>query len=164
MKKIKEVLIQRVSHIRKQELPEPQNGSGSKRNRMRFRIALKRKLRAAKVVPALPYMRVELYMEQAKEVSAVRYYNVATTGYPVCPNCGYAMEREYQKYCEVCGQLLGWKKFIRDEVTVQRITGPGLVKESFLKPKNLSKDVAELVAKGKNDTKTSAKNWPCSVR
>ena len=103
-------------------------------------------------------------MEQAKEVTAVRYYNVATTGYPVCPNCGYILEREYQKHCDQCGQLLGWKKFARDEVTVQRITGPGVVKESFLKPKNLSKDVAELIAKGKNDTKTSAKNWPCSVR
>jgi len=128
MKKIKEVLIQRVSHIRKQELPEPQNGSGSKRNRTRFRIALKRKMRAAKVAPALPYMRVELYMEQAKEVTAVRYYNVATTGYPVCPNCGYILEREYQKHCDQCGQLLGWKKFAKDEVTVQRVTGSPIKK------------------------------------
>ena len=123
MKKIKEVLIQRVSHIRKQELPEPQNGSGSKRKRLRFRIALKRKLRAAKVAPALPYMRVELYVEQAKEVTAVRYYHFDTSGYPICPTCGYAMEKEFQKHCEQCGQLLGWKKFARDEVTVQRITG-----------------------------------------
>ena len=123
MKKIKEVLIQRVSHIRKQELPEPQNGSGSKRKRLRFRIALKRKLRAAKVAPALPYMRVELLLESKKEVTAVRYYHYDTSGYPICPTCGYAMEREYQKHCEVCGQLLGWRKFVKDEVTVQRITG-----------------------------------------
>ena len=134
MKKIKEVLIQRVPHIRKQELPEPQNGSGSKRNRTRFRIALKRKMRAAKVVPALPYMRVELYVEQKKEVTAVRYYGYDNAGYAICPNCGYALEREYQKHCDQCGQLLGWKKFIRDEVTVQRITGPKIQKENAVRP------------------------------
>lgn len=139
MKKIKEVLIQRVPPIRKQELPEPQNGSGCKRNRTRFRIALKRKMQAAKVAPALPHMRVELYMEQAKEVTAFRYYGYEKTGYAICPNCGYAMEREYQKHCEQCGQLLGWKKFIRDEVTVQRITGPKTQRENAVRPENAGK-------------------------
>lgn len=134
MKKIKEVLIQRVSPIRKQGSLELQNSSRSKRNRMRLCIALKRKMRAAKAAPALPYMRVELYMEQAKEVTAVRYYNVDTTGYAVCPNCGYAMEREYQKHCEQCGQLLGWRKFIKDEVTVQRITGAKIQRENTVLP------------------------------
>ena len=135
MRKITEVLIQCVSHIRKQELPEPQNGSGSKRKRLRFRIALKRKLRAAKVAPALPYMRVELYVEQKKEVTAFRYYGYEKTGYPICPNCGYAMEREYQKHCEQCGQLLAWNKFNRNEITLQRITGPRIREEKSICPR-----------------------------
>lgn len=140
MKKIKEVLIQRVSPIRKQEPLEPQNSSRSKRNRLRFRIALKRKMRAAKVAPALPHMRVELYMEQAKEVTAVRYYGHETAGYAICPNCSYALEREYQKHCEQCGQLLGWKKFIRDEVTVQRITGKQRL-ECAIRPEKTGKHI-----------------------
>lgn len=134
MKKIKEVLIQHVSPVRKQDPLELQNGSRSKRNRIRFCIAFKRKMRAAKVAPALPYMRVELYMEQAKEVTAVRYYGNETAGYAVCPHCGYALDREYQKHCDQCGQLLGWKKFIRDEVTVQRITGPKTQRENAGRP------------------------------
>ena len=30
--------------------------------------------------------------------------------FPVCPQCGSAMEREYQNYCDRCGQRLGWRK------------------------------------------------------
>ncbi len=33
------------------------------------------------------------------------------TGYPVCPRCGITMEREYQTYCDRCGQCLDWKGF-----------------------------------------------------
>lgn len=123
MKKIKEVLIQQVSQKRKQPPLEAQDHAGNRRNRKLLRISLKRKMRAAKVVPALPHMKVELCLEPKKEVTAVRYYHFDTDGYPICPNCGYAMEKEFQKHCEECGQLLGWKKFIKDEVTVQRITG-----------------------------------------
>lgn len=123
MKKIKEVLMQRVSPIRKYPLPEVQDRSRNRQNRKLFRISQRRKMRAAKLAPALPHIRVELYLEPKKEITAVRYYHFDTSGYPICPTCGYAMEKEFQKHCEECGQLLGWKKFIRDEVTVQRITG-----------------------------------------
>lgn len=30
--------------------------------------------------------------------------------FPLCPRCGSAMEREYQRYCDRCGQRLGWKE------------------------------------------------------
>ncbi len=33
------------------------------------------------------------------------------TGFPVCPRCGITMEREYQTYCDRCGQCLDWKNF-----------------------------------------------------
>ena len=33
------------------------------------------------------------------------------TTYPICPQCGLTFEREYQRYCEHCGQCLSWKGF-----------------------------------------------------
>ena len=29
--------------------------------------------------------------------------------YPVCPRCGLTLERDYQAFCDRCGQHLGWK-------------------------------------------------------
>jgi predicted amidophosphoribosyltransferase len=31
--------------------------------------------------------------------------------YPVCPRCRTSFEREYQAYCDRCGQKLGWSEF-----------------------------------------------------
>jgi len=31
--------------------------------------------------------------------------------YPVCPACKRILEREYQIYCDRCGQRLDWKHF-----------------------------------------------------
>lgn len=31
--------------------------------------------------------------------------------YPVCPRCRKTMEREYQSYCDRCGQALDWRYF-----------------------------------------------------
>ena len=31
--------------------------------------------------------------------------------YPVCPRCGITMEREYQHFCDRCGQQLDWSAF-----------------------------------------------------
>ena len=31
--------------------------------------------------------------------------------YPICPRCGSTMDREYQAYCDRCGQALDWKGF-----------------------------------------------------
>ena len=33
--------------------------------------------------------------------------------YPVCPRCRITLEREYQAYCDRCGQALDWKKYGR---------------------------------------------------
>ena len=32
-----------------------------------------------------------------------------TTTYYVCPRCGITMEREYQSFCDRCGQHLDWR-------------------------------------------------------
>ena len=31
--------------------------------------------------------------------------------YPVCPRCHITMEREYQNFCDRCGQALDWDAF-----------------------------------------------------
>ncbi|MBQ6700823.1 MAG: hypothetical protein IJM98_09225 [Oscillospiraceae bacterium] len=33
--------------------------------------------------------------------------------YPICPRCRITLEREYQAYCDRCGQALDWKKYGR---------------------------------------------------
>lgn len=37
--------------------------------------------------------------------------------YGVCPRCKITLEREYQKYCDRCGQRLDWSKY--DDAKVQ---------------------------------------------
>jgi len=31
--------------------------------------------------------------------------------YPVCPHCHISLEREYQRFCDRCGQALDWTTF-----------------------------------------------------
>ena len=31
--------------------------------------------------------------------------------YPICPACRVTLEREYQRYCDRCGQCLNWKGY-----------------------------------------------------
>ncbi len=31
--------------------------------------------------------------------------------FPICPQCGRTLEREYMAYCGSCGQCLSWKNF-----------------------------------------------------
>lgn len=33
------------------------------------------------------------------------------TSYYVCPRCNITMEREFQSYCDRCGQRLDWKRY-----------------------------------------------------
>ena len=32
-------------------------------------------------------------------------------GYPICPRCDCAMDREYMRFCDRCGQHLSWELF-----------------------------------------------------
>jgi len=38
--------------------------------------------------------------------------------YPVCPQCECTLDREYQSFCDRCGQRLGWEKLRCASVTV----------------------------------------------
>ncbi len=31
--------------------------------------------------------------------------------FPICPRCDVSLEREYQNYCDRCGQALDWNKY-----------------------------------------------------
>ena len=46
-------------------------------------------------------------------VTAVRCYPACPHlfTYPLCPRCDLPMEREYQRFCDHCGQALDWKHF-----------------------------------------------------
>lgn len=35
----------------------------------------------------------------------------ALTGFPVCPSCGASLEREFQAFCDRCGQMLDWRNY-----------------------------------------------------
>lgn len=45
-------------------------------------------------------------------VTEVFYYVdslIGPTTYPICPRCGMTMEREFQSFCDRCGQELDWE-------------------------------------------------------
>ena len=46
-------------------------------------------------------------------VIVVRRYSFCPelSTYPLCPSCNLPMEREYQRFCDHCGQALDWKGF-----------------------------------------------------
>lgn len=51
-------------------------------------------------------------------VSAVRCYPsvFGVVFFPVCPRCTVTIEREYQAFCDRCGQALDWKRFSKASV------------------------------------------------
>lgn len=38
------------------------------------------------------------------------------TEFPICPACGITLEREYQLYCDRCGQCLSWVGFSKAQI------------------------------------------------
>ena len=40
--------------------------------------------------------------------------------FPVCPRCNITLEREYQRFCDRCGQHLDWDYF--DDAEIVRFT------------------------------------------
>lgn len=44
--------------------------------------------------------------------------------FPKCPRCGTTMEREYQRFCDRCGQRLSWRDFDDAEVIYVGWDGP----------------------------------------
>lgn len=44
--------------------------------------------------------------------------------FPKCPKCGSTMERDFQRFCDRCGQRLNWSEF--DEFEVKHIGWDGV--------------------------------------
>ena len=55
----------------------------------------------------------EMLFRRPMPVTNIRCFfgTYGPTGFPVCPQCGRTIEREYQSYCDRCGQCLEWKSF-----------------------------------------------------
>ena len=55
----------------------------------------------------------EMSFRNPMSVTQIRCFHsiYGLTGFPVCPQCGRTLEREYQPYCDRCGQCLDWKDF-----------------------------------------------------
>jgi hypothetical protein len=60
-----------------------------------------------------PSNREELTYRDAMPVTQIHCFRClhGLTGFPVCPRCGITLEREYQHYCDRCGQCLDWRHF-----------------------------------------------------
>ena len=57
------------------------------------------------------------YRTPMRVVSVMRFdYFTETFFYPVCPRCHITMEREYQAFCDRCGQALSWANFSKAKV------------------------------------------------
>ena len=55
----------------------------------------------------------EMSFREPMPVTHIRCFRwpCGITSFPICPQCGVTMEREYQSFCDRCGQCLEWKGF-----------------------------------------------------
>ncbi len=72
-------------------------------HRFRQKNTLFRRATRANTVEASAYRR-------PLAVSQIRLFPDGT-GYPICPRCQLTLAREYQSYCDRCGQALDWDHF-----------------------------------------------------
>lgn len=49
-------------------------------------------------------------------VNEIIYFSKYDSAYSVCPRCKKTLEREYQTYCDRCGQALSWDRFDKAKV------------------------------------------------
>lgn len=53
--------------------------------------------------------------DAAMAVASVRCFQTVhgLAAFPICPGCGCTLEREFQNYCDRCGQKLSWDDYRR---------------------------------------------------
>lgn len=61
-----------------------------------------------------PTFRAPMYVTQ---VRCFRWL-CGIVSFPVCPRCRVTLEREYQAFCDRCGQCLSWKNFSKATVSL----------------------------------------------
>ena len=57
----------------------------------------------------------EKYRKTMQVKNIYVYTKCNNNAFPVCPRCRTPLEREYQAFCDRCGQKLGWEKY--EEIT-----------------------------------------------
>lgn len=57
----------------------------------------------------------ELSFRAAMAVTQIRLFPM-DGAYPVCPRCQISLDREYQHFCDHCGQRLGWKGYRKAQI------------------------------------------------
>lgn len=62
-----------------------------------------------------PQIAEALRFRQPMTVRELARYRSGET-FPICPQCGSSIEREYQRFCDRCGQCLSWKQLRRAQV------------------------------------------------
>ena len=60
----------------------------------------------------------ELLYRTPMAVTEVCVLPASQLSFPVCPRCKRTFEREYQAYCDRCGQRLLWKGFHKAAITI----------------------------------------------
>ena len=67
-------------------------------------------------------LRGELRYRQPMAVVKICCYRTleGVNSFPICPTCDIPMEREYQNYCDRCGQRLSWEDFEKAAVILPK--------------------------------------------
>ena len=58
-------------------------------------------------------------------VTQIKEYPDSMLSFSVCPKCRSTLEREYQSYCDRCGQCLDWSEFSDAEIIVWKENNNG---------------------------------------
>ena len=79
----------------------------------------------------LDWVRGQLSYRLSKPVTAIRHYPklYPPTSFPVCPRCDVTLEREYQSYCDRCGQHLNWRGYGKTTTVIITLPKPDEDKE-----------------------------------
>ena len=73
-------------------------------------MLLRRKRTARPEPVGLRVIAKALSYRVGRPVVKVRQYSWGEV-YPVCPQCGRSLDREYMSFCNCCGQKLSWALF-----------------------------------------------------
>lgn len=71
----------------------------------------------------LPDPQKQISLRIPMPVTQIQYYYCGYNGYttyPICPHCGITLDREYQSYCDRCGQALEWKSFSKATILLPK--------------------------------------------
>ena len=102
-----------------------------------LRASFRKTAKISQLFPHAPLIEIELLIEKRAEVQAVRIYGYGNSAWAICPNCDNAVERDYQRYCEQCGQLLAWNKFSQGRVVIQRTLKKNSDNQNAIRPNSL---------------------------